>query len=220
MKTFRVIMIFKGFICIGRFVIVDALHEVSSDHYLKEVVMEPDIKNITLNEYSMYEGRHRDLARNYTTRKNVAPVRNKVLVYPDSDEEDKDRKEVDIDSMPLAEYDLYMAMQCSKKSDVQDTTYGAKNLRMMKHEVPNRCDEETVGDTDHESGNLLNFPTFPVTNEFASVCIQDDENINVSTTEEIEEDTRARRRMFEITLPGGLVKIGDYRLKLQHSYTP
>ncbi|GJZ51999.1 hypothetical protein Tco_0606514 [Tanacetum coccineum] len=63
----------------------------------------------------------------------------------------------------------------------------ADNLRMMEHEVPNRHDEETVGDTKHESGNLLNFLIFPVTNKFASVCIQDDENINVSTIEEIEE---------------------------------
>ncbi|GJY17378.1 hypothetical protein Tco_0388869 [Tanacetum coccineum] len=185
----------------------------------------------------------------YEIRISVAPVRNRILVYLDSDEENKeycslplllicfqtpqpctkfnfmpynDNNEVYIDTMTLDEYDLYMAMQCSMKSGVQDTTYGftprffdqspqapnpplnkkdssleeilddlfrivADNLRMMEHEVPNRRDEETVGDTKHESGNLLNFPIFPVTNKFASVCIQDDENINVSTIEEIEE---------------------------------
>ncbi|GKE17695.1 hypothetical protein Tco_1425272, partial [Tanacetum coccineum] len=186
------------------------------------VMMERDIKNMTLNEYLMYEGRHKDLERSYTSRKRVASERNRVLVYPYSDDEAEDGKEVDIDSMTLDEYDLYMAMQYSKKSDVHDTTHGftseffvqspqtpnlpldkkdssfgeilydlfrmgAKNLRRMEHEVPNRCNEETVRDTNHESGNLFNFPTFPVTNEFASVCIQDEENINVSTTEEIEE---------------------------------
>ncbi|GJY65233.1 zf-CCHC domain-containing protein [Tanacetum coccineum] len=78
-------------------------------------------------------------------------LRKEVLVYPDSNKEDEEncwlpplhscfqtpqpctkfnsihhnsRKEVDIDSMTLDEYDLYMAMQCSKKSDVQDTTHG------------------------------------------------------------------------------------------------
>ncbi|GKA12435.1 hypothetical protein Tco_0691981 [Tanacetum coccineum] len=65
---------------------------------------------------------------------------------------------------------------------------GGENHRSMKHEeVPNRCDEETVGDTGHESCNPLNFPTFSVTNVFASVCMQDDKNININTTEEIEE---------------------------------
>ncbi|GKE69348.1 hypothetical protein Tco_1527420 [Tanacetum coccineum] len=41
---------------------------------------------------------------------------------------------------------------------------GVDNLRMMEHKVLNRCDEETLRDMDH-----------------------DDEHINVSTTEEIEE---------------------------------
>nr|GEW90572.1 hypothetical protein [Tanacetum cinerariifolium] len=115
------------------------------------------------------------------------------------------------DSMTLAEYDLYMAMQCLMKSDMQDTTCGftpkffdqslqtpnplldkkgfsldeilddlfrvrGTNLKSMEHEeVLNRCDEETVGDPDNESGNLPNFPTFTVTNEFARACIQDKE---------------------------------------------
>ncbi|GJX04036.1 hypothetical protein Tco_0189952 [Tanacetum coccineum] len=65
---------------------------------------------------------------------------------------------------------------------------GGENLINMEHEeVPNRCDEETVGNMDHESGNLLNFPTFLITNEIASDCIQEEENIIVSTTKEIEE---------------------------------
>ncbi|GKC19237.1 hypothetical protein Tco_1021387, partial [Tanacetum coccineum] len=71
---------------------------------------------------------HRDLERSYTTRKRVASERNIVLVYPDYNEKDKEyRKEVNIDSMTLDEYDLYMAMLCSKKSDVHDTTHGFKS---------------------------------------------------------------------------------------------
>ncbi|GJR67432.1 hypothetical protein Tco_0013497 [Tanacetum coccineum] len=64
---------------------------------------------------------------------------------------------------------------------------GAKKLRRMEHEVPNRCDDEIVEDTTHESSNLLNFPTFLVTNEFASVCKQDVDNINYITTSEKKE---------------------------------
>ncbi|GKB27883.1 hypothetical protein Tco_0867284 [Tanacetum coccineum] len=34
--------------------------------------------------------KHRDLARSYTSRKSVTPVRNRILVYPDSDKEDEE----------------------------------------------------------------------------------------------------------------------------------
>ncbi|GJU71801.1 hypothetical protein Tco_1263206 [Tanacetum coccineum] len=51
--------------------------------------MEIDFSNMTLNEYLMYE-RHWDLARNYTPRKSVSPMRNRILVYPDSNEEDEE----------------------------------------------------------------------------------------------------------------------------------
>ncbi|GJY44635.1 hypothetical protein Tco_0432848 [Tanacetum coccineum] len=77
---------------------------------------------------------HRDLARNYTPRKSVAPVRNRILVYPDSDKEDEEycslppllpcfqtpqpcatfnpvhhnsHSEVGIDNMTLEEYTRY-----------------------------------------------------------------------------------------------------------------
>ncbi|GJV22289.1 hypothetical protein Tco_1371309 [Tanacetum coccineum] len=134
--------------------------------------------------------------------------------------------------MTLDEYDLYMAMQCSKKSDVQDTTHGftsqffnqspqtlnlpldkngssfeeilddlfrigAEKLRRMEHEVLNRCDDETVKDTAHESGNLLNFPTFLVTNEFASVCKHDVDNINDNTAREKKEVHEEEVKMDE-----------------------
>ncbi|GJW77331.1 hypothetical protein Tco_0139013 [Tanacetum coccineum] len=153
---------------------------------LTRVRMEPDIENMTLNEYLMYEGRHRDLERSYTSRKRVAPEMSRVL-----------SQRVDIDSMTLDEYDLYMAMQCSKNSD-KDSSFekilddlfriGDENLRMLERKVPNKCDEETVGDTDHESGNLVNFSTFPVTNEFASAYELDVDNINDNTVREEEED--------------------------------
>ncbi|GJZ56641.1 hypothetical protein Tco_0611834, partial [Tanacetum coccineum] len=59
---------------------------------------------------------------------------------------------------------------------------GAKSLRRMEQEVQHGCDEEKVGDIKQENGDILNFPIFPVTNVFASVCEHAEENINVNTT--------------------------------------
>ncbi|GJY29000.1 hypothetical protein Tco_0404767, partial [Tanacetum coccineum] len=166
--------------------------------------------------YLMYEAKQRDLTSSSISRK-------RILVYPDSNEEDEDycsRDDVDINSMTLDEYDLYMARQCLNKSDVQDTTYGfttqffdqspytpnppldkkdssfkeilddvfrigAENLRSMEQdECPNGCDDEKVRDNHQEKGDLLNFPTFSVTNVFASVCEHVDENVNISIVKE------------------------------------
>ncbi|GJS80205.1 hypothetical protein Tco_0730086 [Tanacetum coccineum] len=66
--------------------------------------MKPGINNMTLNEYLMYEGQHRELEKGYTSRISVAPQRNRILVYPDSDEEDENHNEVDIDNMTVEEY--------------------------------------------------------------------------------------------------------------------
>ncbi|GJY79656.1 hypothetical protein Tco_0485457 [Tanacetum coccineum] len=49
--------------------------------------MEPDISNMTLNEYLMYQRRHKGLERSCTSSKSVALVRNRILLYPDFDEE-------------------------------------------------------------------------------------------------------------------------------------
>ncbi|GKE28031.1 hypothetical protein Tco_1443415 [Tanacetum coccineum] len=69
---------------------------------------------------------------------------------------------------------------------------GAKNIRRTEHEVQNRCDDKTVDitdyeDIDQEDGELPNLPTFFVTNVFASVCEQMDENIDISVAGEMEE---------------------------------
>ncbi|GKF81838.1 hypothetical protein Tco_0240440, partial [Tanacetum coccineum] len=58
----------------------------------------------------------------------------------------------------------------------------------MEHEVPNRCDDITdYKDSDQEDGELPNLHTFSATNEFASVCEQVQENIEVNTARELEE---------------------------------
>ncbi|GJX36795.1 hypothetical protein Tco_0248352 [Tanacetum coccineum] len=113
--------------------------------------MEPDISNMTLNEYLMYKERNMDLLRSYTSRKRVAPVRNRNLVYPDSDEEDEEyyslppllpcfqtpqpcaiinsvhhnsHNEVDFDNMTLEEYARYELAMSSMKSVIQVPTHG------------------------------------------------------------------------------------------------
>ncbi|GJY24823.1 hypothetical protein Tco_0398481 [Tanacetum coccineum] len=53
----------------------------------------------------------------------------------------------------------------------------------MEHEVPNRSDDIS----DYEDSELPDLPTFSATNEFASVCEQVKENIDVNTARELEE---------------------------------
>ncbi|GJX22658.1 hypothetical protein Tco_0227103 [Tanacetum coccineum] len=111
--------------------------------------MEIDFSNMTLNEYLMYE-RHWDLARNYTPRKSVSPVRNRILVYPDSNEEDEEycsmppllpcfqtpqpyatfnlvhhnsHNEVNIENMTLEEYARYELAMSTMKSEIQVPTH-------------------------------------------------------------------------------------------------
>nr|GEW89438.1 hypothetical protein [Tanacetum cinerariifolium] len=65
---------------------------------------------------------------------------------------------------------------------------GAENIRKIKHEVPNRCDDITdYEDSDQEDGELSDLSTFSTTNEFASACEQVKENIDVNTARELEE---------------------------------
>nr|GEZ60768.1 hypothetical protein [Tanacetum cinerariifolium] len=63
---------------------------------------------------------------------------------------------------------------------------GAKNLRKMEHEVPNRRDDvNDFKDYDQKDGELPDLPTFYATDEFASNSKQVEENIDI--TEEKEE---------------------------------
>ncbi|GJY33965.1 hypothetical protein Tco_0418434 [Tanacetum coccineum] len=102
--------------------------------------------------------------------------------------------DVDIESMTIAEYNLYVFFaqpqhtpntHVDKKDSVFDEILddlfriGAENLKRMGHEkVQSGCDDNTSRDTNHESGNLFNFPTFPTTNEFAYIWEHDVGNIN------------------------------------------
>ncbi|GJT77591.1 retrovirus-related pol polyprotein from transposon TNT 1-94 [Tanacetum coccineum] len=138
-----------------------------------------------------------DRHRSYTSRKNVSPMRNKILVYPNSDEDDEEycslppllpcfqtpqpcatfnyvhhssHSEVDIDNMTLEEYVRYEFALSNMKSEIQE-------------------------DSDQENGELTNLPTFYATDVFASVCEYVD--IDISIAREKEEVTMKNVEMDE-----------------------
>ncbi|GJS47768.1 hypothetical protein Tco_0597889 [Tanacetum coccineum] len=170
----------------------------------------------------IYQGRHKGLERSCTSSKSVAPVRNRILVYPDSDEEDEEycslpplllcfqtpqpcatlnpvhhnnHSEVDIESMTLEEYARYELAMSTMKNEIQDSSFdeilddlfriGAENIRKLKHEVPNRCDDiYDYEDCDQENGELLDLPTLYATNEIASDSEQVKENTDIAEEKE------------------------------------
>nr|GEW59033.1 hypothetical protein [Tanacetum cinerariifolium] len=150
------------------------------------------------------KGRHKYLERSCTSWKSVAPMRNKILVYPDSDEEDEEYC-----SLPLLLLCFQTPQPCATFNYVHHTSHSevyienmtledyarhelaiieAKNIRNMEHEVPNRCDDITdYEDSDQEDVELPDLPTFSDTNEFTSVCEHVEENIDVNTARELED---------------------------------
>ncbi|GKB33843.1 hypothetical protein Tco_0873244 [Tanacetum coccineum] len=112
--------------------------------------MEHDISNMALNEYLMYEDRNRNSARSYPSRESVAPVRNRICVYPNSDEEDEEyyslpllpcfqtpqpyatinfvhhnnHNEVDIENTTLEEYARFELTMSTMISEIQVPTHG------------------------------------------------------------------------------------------------
>nr|GEW19344.1 hypothetical protein [Tanacetum cinerariifolium] len=118
--------------------------------------MEPDISNMTLNEYLMYQGRHKDLERSYTFMKSVAPVRNRIWNIPTlmrrmntivvclpysyafNSVHHNSNMKVDIDNMTLEEYMRYEVTVSSKKNETINTTHGfTYQFFNQPHHTPN-----------------------------------------------------------------------------------
>ncbi|GKA59940.1 hypothetical protein Tco_0759253 [Tanacetum coccineum] len=79
---------------------------------------------------------------------------------------------------------------------------GAKNPRRMGHEkVQHGCNVDTSRDTNHKSGNLLNFPIFPATNEFSSICEQD-VDLEKKEAEVEDDDDGDTYDIWDITIEG------------------
>nr|GEZ56275.1 hypothetical protein [Tanacetum cinerariifolium] len=133
--------------------------------------MDSNIESMTLEEYLRYESEKESLL--------WKSVRSKGCTASNVKEE----SEMDIDSMSIEEYELYMAMQYEKDLSLEEILgylfkIGVENLRRRNQEVLNVCDDKKSRDTDQEDGDLFNFPIFTVTNVFASVSEQVEENIN------------------------------------------
>ncbi|GJX19637.1 hypothetical protein Tco_0222314, partial [Tanacetum coccineum] len=99
------------------------------------------------------------------------------------------RNEVDIDSMTIAEFNLYIARQM--KNPLNNPSYGAENLRRMgQDKVRNGCDNNTSRDMNHESGNLLNFPIFPLLMNFLEfdITVEDVELIRQFLTPNVNDE--------------------------------
>ncbi|GKC36504.1 hypothetical protein Tco_1048888, partial [Tanacetum coccineum] len=106
--------------------------------------MDPYIENMTLNEYLEYETEKERQLWFFTQQ-------------PNTPNTPVDKKDSDFDEILD---DLF--------------SVGAENLRRMGQEkVRHGCNVDTSKDTNHESGNLLNFPIFLAANEFSSICEQD-----------------------------------------------
>ncbi|GJR85706.1 hypothetical protein Tco_0209717 [Tanacetum coccineum] len=74
---------------------------------------------------------HRDFARSYTSEKSVAPVRNRIFVYPDSDEKDEEYSD-----------------------DIEPTNEKTLNL-----EDTNQDDEQEIGEIFRIETNLFDYET-------------------------------------------------------------
>nr|GEY06221.1 hypothetical protein [Tanacetum cinerariifolium] len=141
---------------------------------------------MTLNEYLMYQGMHRDLERSCSSRNRiayskVAPVKNRILVYPDSDKEDEEYCRIP----PLLPC-FQTPQPCTKFNSISHYVKNEVDIDSIT------CDDKIVENTDHEDGGqkdgkLPDLPTFFVTNVSASVCEHVDENIEISITWEKEE---------------------------------
>ncbi|GJY76595.1 hypothetical protein Tco_0481711 [Tanacetum coccineum] len=130
--------------------------------------MEPDINNMTLNEYLMYKDRNRNSAWSYPSKESVAPVKNSIWVYPDSDEEEEEYYSLlllscfqtpqpcaTINSVPTHGFTSYFFNQPQHTPnpplDKEDSSFdeilddlfriGADNIRNIEHEFPNRLNK-------------------------------------------------------------------------------
>nr|GEU29351.1 hypothetical protein [Tanacetum cinerariifolium] len=90
----------------------------------------------------MYQGRHKGLERSCTSLKSVAPVGNRILVYPDSDKENEEYC-----SLPPLLLCFQTPHLGATLNHVHHNNHSevdikrAENIRKMKHQVLNRRDD-------------------------------------------------------------------------------
>nr|GEU36373.1 hypothetical protein [Tanacetum cinerariifolium] len=100
------------------------------------------------------------------------------MVYPNSDEKDEEYC-----SLPPLLSCFLTPQTCATFNFVHHNSNKEVDIDNMTLEEYARYEE----DSDQEDGELPDLPTFSDTNEFASVCEQVEENIDVNTARELEE---------------------------------
>ncbi|GKB78705.1 hypothetical protein Tco_0945600, partial [Tanacetum coccineum] len=177
--------------------------------------MEPDIENITINEYIEYEAaKERQLWDNVRSKRSLTNYdkadfdsfhqnKSNTFIYPYSHNLSPPYpcslhvqpypKNYLVSTNFFAQPPHTPNTPVDKKDSGLDETLddlfriGAENLmRIGQEKIQNGCDDDTSMDTKHKSGNLLKFPIFPATNNFSSVCEQD---VNLEKEEaQVEDD--------------------------------
>ncbi|GKA68188.1 hypothetical protein Tco_0768105 [Tanacetum coccineum] len=174
--------------------------------------MEPDTNNMTLNEYLMYEDRNRNSAWSYPSRESVAPMRNNIWVYPDSDEEDEEyyslpllpcfqtpqpcatinsvhhnnHNEVDIENMTLEEYARFELTMSTMISEIQVPTHGfTSHFFNQPQHTPNPPLDKEDSSFDKILDDLFRIGADNIRNmehEFPNRC--DDETVDITDYED------------------------------------
>ncbi|GKD28395.1 hypothetical protein Tco_1239173, partial [Tanacetum coccineum] len=151
--------------------------------------MEPDIENMTLNKYLEYKAeKERRLRRNdveidkYHDLPPLHPCFQSTQLYTEDDlVSSNESDEVDIDSMTIAEYELYIAKQGPRKNTLNDHCYSFTS---------NFCDQSPCTPNPQPDDEELSFE-------------EDVDDINGWENEEAKEVERLRQLLIPtvLTLP-------------------
>ncbi|PWA62374.1 RNA-directed DNA polymerase, eukaryota [Artemisia annua] len=149
--------------------------------------MEPDIDNLSLNEYLEYEREKEEACmrsiryrRSSTRLPPTKPVyqspqtyTNRCYVSPHVYDE------MDMDNMTIQEYEWYIANQCQEENN---HTHMEDPDSVKDEGINTVCVDEEFGDVDHGGKDLFDFSTSPIANVSTSVCEQDIDNFVINIT--------------------------------------
>ncbi|GJS06723.1 hypothetical protein Tco_0363519 [Tanacetum coccineum] len=188
LKLTNSIVLYDVLVVPGYCVSTLSINKIIKDRRTRALEQETRDLDVEIKQIKVLKGRHNDLERSCTSWKGVASVRNRILVYPNSDEEDEEysmstmKCEIHVPTQGFTSQFFNQSQHTPKPPlDKEDSSLdkilddlliiGAENIRKMEHEVLNRCDDiNDYEDNEQEDGELPDLPNFSATNEFASVC--------------------------------------------------
>ncbi|PWA63774.1 F-box domain, cyclin-like protein [Artemisia annua] len=154
--------------------------------------MEPDIDNMTLNEYLEYEREKEEACmRNLRYRRSSTRLPPSKPVYQ-SPQTYASRcyvsphvyDEMDMDNMTIQEYERYIANRCLEENN---HTHMEDPDSVKDEGINTVCVDDEFEDVNHDCKDHFDFAIY-IANIFPSVCKQDSNNSNINTTIEEEED--------------------------------